>query len=102
MRNLIVLFTIALAVPLAAQFRSTTHTVRLAVTVHDSEQRLVPGLERANFEVYNNGKLQTITTFDNTLTPFTAVVMLDTSGSMSLALVRVKDAAEQFLIRMFP
>jgi Ca-activated chloride channel family protein len=102
MRHLIVLLTIALAVPLAAQFRSTTHTVRLAVTVHDSEQRLVPGLEREDFQVYDNGKLQTITTFDNKLTPFTAVVMLDTSGSMTLALDRVKDAAEQFLIRMFP
>ena len=93
----------ALAAPLAAQqFKTTTHTVRLAVTVMDSNKRLVADLLREDFEVYDNGKLQTITTFDNTPTPFTAVVMLDTSGSMTLALDRVKDAAEQFLIRMFP
>ena len=102
MRNLIVLLTLALSVPLVAQFRSGTNTVRLAVTVLDSEQRLVPDLLREDFEVYDNGKLQTVTTFDSKPTPFTAVVMLDTSGSMTLALDLVKHAAEQFLIRMFP
>jgi Ca-activated chloride channel family protein len=102
MRHLTIALIVAAAVPLAAQFRSTTHTVRLAVTVLDSEQRLVPDLLREDFEVYDNGKLQTVTTFDNKLTPFTAVLMLDTSGSMTLALDLVKDASEQFLIRMFP
>ena len=102
MRHLIVLLTI-LAAPLAAQqFKSSTQTVRLAVTVLDSDKRLVPDLERDSFEVYDNGKLQTITTFDNKPTPFIGVVMLDTSGSMTLALDRVKDAAEQFLIRLLP
>jgi Ca-activated chloride channel family protein len=103
MRNVIVLLTFALVVPLTAQqFKTSTNTVRLAVTVLDSEKRLVPDLLQPDFEVYDNGKLQTITIFDNKPTPFTAVVMLDTSGSMTLALDRVKDAAEQFLIRMFP
>jgi Ca-activated chloride channel homolog len=103
MRYIPVLLTIALAAPLAAQqFKTSTNTVRLAVTVLDGDKRLVPGLAQEDFEVYDNGKLQAITTFDNTPTPFTAVVMLDTSGSMTLALDRVKDAAEQFLIRLFP
>jgi Ca-activated chloride channel homolog len=102
MRHLIVLLTI-FAAPLAAQqFKSSTQTVRLAVTVLDSDKRLVPDLEREAFEVYDNGKLQTVTTFDNKPTPFIGVVMLDTSGSMTLALDRVKDAAEQFLIRLLP
>jgi Ca-activated chloride channel homolog len=103
MRYIPVLLTIALAAPLAAQqFKTSTNTVRLAVTVLDGDKRLVPGLAQEDFEVYDNGKAQAITTFDNTPTPFTAVVMLDTSGSMTLALDRVKDAAEQFLIRLFP
>jgi Ca-activated chloride channel family protein len=55
-----------------------------------------------DFEVYDNGKLQTLTNFDNKVTPITVVVMLDTSGSMTLALDRVKQAAEQFLLRLLP
>jgi Ca-activated chloride channel family protein len=103
MRYILALLTIAVAVPLTAQqFKTSTNTVRLAVTVLDGGKRLVPDLVQEDFQVYDNGKLQTITTFDNKPTPFTAVVMLDTSGSMTLTLDRVKDAAEQFLIRMFP
>ena len=103
MRYIPVLLSLAIAAPLAAQqFKTSTSTVRLAVTVLDRDKRLVPDLVQEDFEVYDNGKLQGITTFDNQPTPFTAVVMLDTSGSMTLALDRVKEAAEQFLIRMFP
>ena len=57
---------------------------------------------REDFEVYDNGKLQTLTNFDNQVTPINVVVMLDTSGSMTLALDLVKQAAEEFLIRLLP
>ncbi len=57
-------------------------------------ERLVPDLAQEDFEIYDNGKLQTLTTFDNEPTPITVVVMLDTSGSMTLALDRVKQGAE--------
>ena len=86
----------------AQPIRVTTQTVPLYVTVTDQEKRLVPDLTREDFEVYDNGKLQTLTTFDNEPTPITVVVMLDTSGSMTLALDLVKAAAEQFLIRLMP
>jgi Ca-activated chloride channel family protein len=86
----------------AQPIRVTTQTVPLYVTVTDSEKRLVPDLTRDDFEVYDNGKLQTLTTFDNEPTPISVVVMLDTSGSMTLALDLVKDGAEAFLMRMLP
>jgi Ca-activated chloride channel family protein len=93
-------------IPLAAQdaqkFKTSTFTVPLYVTVTDREKRLVPDLTQDDFEVYDNGKLQTLTSFDNTPVPIAVIVMLDTSGSMTLALERVKEAAEQFLIRMLP
>jgi Ca-activated chloride channel family protein len=97
----------ALALPLAsaptdAQIRVSTQTVPLYVTVTDSAKRLVPDLERDDFEVYDNGKLQALTSFDNQVTPISVVVMLDTSGSMTLALDLVKQAAEEFLIRLLP
>jgi Ca-activated chloride channel homolog len=91
-----------LAIPVGAQIRVSTQTVPLYVTVIDTAKRLVPDLAREDFEVYDNGKLQTLTNFDNRVTPINVVVMLDTSGSMTLALDLVKQAAEEFLLRMLP
>jgi Ca-activated chloride channel family protein len=91
-----------LAVPAGAQIRVSTQTVPLYVTVMDSARRLVPDLAEEDFEIYDNGKLQKLTNFDNKATPISVVVMLDTSGSMTLALDLVKQAAEQFLIRLLP
>lgn len=91
-----------LAVPTGAQIRVSTQTVPLYVTVTDNAKRIVPDLVREDFEVYDNGKLQALTNFDNQVTPINVVVMLDTSGSMTLALDMVKQAAEEFILRMLP
>jgi Ca-activated chloride channel family protein len=91
-----------LATPIGAQIKVSTQTVPLYVTVTDGAKRLVPHLEREDFEIYDNGKLQQLTNFDNQVTPISTVVMLDTSGSMTLALDLVKQAAEEFLIRLLP
>ncbi len=91
-----------LATPIGGQIRVSTQTVPLYVTVTDSAKRLVPDLLREDFEVYDNGKLQTLTNFDNQVTPINVVVMIDTSGSMTLALDLVKQAAEEFLMRLLP
>ena len=84
------------------RFRVSTNTVALYATVMDADKRLVPDLVQGDFEIFDNGKLQTITSFDNKPLPITVVVMLDSSGSMTLALDLVKAAAEQFLLRMMP
>jgi Ca-activated chloride channel family protein len=93
-----------LAAPLAAQqaFRARVETVPIYATVTDGEGRLVPDLLEEHFEVYDNGKLQTITNFTSDVQPVTVVVMLDTSGSMTLNLEFLKLAAEQFVIRLLP
>ena len=83
-------------------FKSGTHTVPIHVTVTDADRRLVPDLTESDFEVFDNGKPQPLTQFDNSSLPISAIVMLDTSGSMTLALDLVKRAAEQFLIRLLP
>jgi Ca-activated chloride channel homolog len=90
------------AAPAAQRIRVSTQTVPMYATVTDGSGRLVANLQQSDFEVYDNGKLQTLTNFVNDVTPFTAVVMLDTSGSMTLNLDFVKLAAEEFLIRMLP
>jgi Ca-activated chloride channel homolog len=84
------------------KFKSGTQTVPLYVTVTDATRRLVPELAQEDFEILDNSKPQSITLFDNEIRPITAVVMLDTSGSMTLALDLVKKASEQFLIRLLP
>jgi Ca-activated chloride channel homolog len=99
------LAVLVFVMPTGAQqgkFKVSTNTVALYATVTDSDQRLVPDLVESDFEVYDNGKLQAITSFDNRPLPITVVVMLDSSGSMTLALDLVKSAAEQFLLRMMP
>jgi Ca-activated chloride channel homolog len=92
--------------PAAAQdpqkFRVSTNTVAMYATVTDSDKRLVADLVESDFEIYDNGKLQTITSFDNKPLPITVIVMLDTSGSMTVALDLVKRAAEEFLMRLLP
>lgn len=84
------------------RIKSVTRTVPLFVTVTDREGRIVTDLSMDDFEVYDNGKRQQVTIFENKSLPIAVIVMLDTSGSMTLILDRVKAAAEQFLMRMLP
>ena len=74
----------------------------LFVTVADAQKRLVPDLKQEEFEVFDNDKPQAITYFDNSVHPINVVMMLDTSGSMTLTIDLLKQAAEQFLIRLLP
>ena len=98
-------FILGVSVALGAQqptFRSGTQTVPLYITVTDASGRLVPNLTKEDFTVLDNGIPQEISVFDNTVRPITSVVMLDTSGSMTLNLDLMKAAAEQFIIRLLP
>jgi len=83
-------------------FRSGTQFVPLFTTVTDSQGRLVPDLDQDQFTILDNGKPQNITVFENQTQPFTAIVMLDFSASMTANIERLKQASEQFLIRMLP
>jgi Ca-activated chloride channel family protein len=83
-------------------FRSSIRTVPIYATVLDSNGRLVPDLERADFSITDNGKPADVTLFSNESQPFTAVVMLDTSASMTANLKLLNRAAEQFLLRLLP
>ena len=94
--------TVLSASAIAQRIKVTTQTVPVYATVVDNQRRLVSDLTQDEFEIYDNGKLQPLTNFVNETTPFTAVVMLDTSGSMTLNLDFVKQAAEEFLIRLLP
>jgi Ca-activated chloride channel family protein len=85
-----------------ATFKSGTSIVPVLTTVTDPQGRLVPNLEQEEFTILDNGKPQVITLFQNETQPFTVVVMLDFSASMTANLGLLKDATEQFLLRMLP
>jgi Ca-activated chloride channel homolog len=88
--------------PQGPTFKAGTQVVSLFVTVADAQKRLVPDLAKEDFEVFDNDKPQALTYFDNSIHPITVVVMLDTSGSMTLTIDLLKRAAEQFLLRLLP
>jgi Ca-activated chloride channel family protein len=83
-------------------FRSAVRTVPIYATVVDASGRLVPDLERADFSIIDNAKPADVSLFSNESQPFTAVVMLDTSASMTANLKLLNQAAEQFLLRLLP
>lgn len=96
---------VAWGVALAAQqptFRSSTNVVSLFATVTDAQNRLVPDLTQADFQVFDNDKPQDLLLFQSETQPITVVVMLDTSASMTGSIALLKAAAEQFIIRLLP
>lgn len=86
----------------AQVFRSGSRTVAVYITVSDEQGRLVPNLTEDDFEIYDNGKRQTITLFENGIQPITLVMMLDRSGSMVGNFSLVRSAAEQFVGLLLP
>ncbi len=86
----------------APTFKATTQIVSVPATVLDGQGRLVPNLDEDQFTILDNGKLQDITFFQNGTQPFSVVVMLDYSASMTSSLDLLRAAAEQFLLRMLP
>ena len=83
-------------------FRSSTRIVPVVTTVTETGGRLVPNLEQDEFTILDNGKPQDIVFFQNDVQPFTVVVMMDKSGSMTANLDILDRAAEQFILRMLP
>jgi VWFA-related protein len=98
------LIALAFIAPAAQEptFKAGTRIVPVLTTVTDAQGRLVPNLEKQQFSIFDNGKPQDLVFFQDETQPFTAVVMLDFSGSMTASLGLLKAAAEQFLLRMLP
>ena len=100
--GLILLATVAALAQQEPTFRVGTQIVPVYATVVDNQGRLVPSLEQDAFTILDNGKPQEITFFQNDVTPFTVVVMMDYSASMTANLELLEAAAEQFLLRLLP
>lgn len=71
--------------------------VVINATITDREGRPVRGLVQSQFKVFEDGKEQQIDFFQAEETPFAAVILLDTSGSMESRITMARSAAIRFL-----
>jgi Ca-activated chloride channel homolog len=82
--------------------RIDTTLVTVPVSVRDRNGRFVPDLGKEDFRIYEDGVEQEIAYFRPTETPFTVVLMLDTSASTWSKLGQIKDAAKSFVSELRP
>ena len=85
--------------------RINSDLVVLNVTVVDAQGKYVHGLHRSDFKIFEDGKEQEaalISTFSVEETPFAAVILLDTSGSMESRMSLARSAAIRFLDGLRP
>lgn len=82
--------------------RTDTSLVTVPVTVLDRNGRYVPLLRREHFRIMENGVEQKIAYFATTDSPFSVVLLIDTSGSTHFRLDDIQDAAINFVGKLKP
>jgi Ca-activated chloride channel family protein len=70
--------------------------VLVPVTITDPMNRLVTGLEKENFQLFEGSSAQEIRTFSSEDAPVSLGVIFDSSGSMSSKMDRAKEAVVEF------
>jgi Ca-activated chloride channel homolog len=70
--------------------------VLVPVTITDPMNRLVTGLDKANFQLYEGNASQEIRTFSSEDAPVSLGVIFDSSGSMASKMDRAKEAVIEF------
>src|SRR5262249_55329536 len=78
-------------------FIERTDLVSLPVTVTDAYNRLVTGLDRQHFEVYEDKVKQEISFFSDDDSPVNLGIVFDVSGSMKGKIDRAKEALKAFI-----
>lgn len=78
-------------------FRSTADVVPLFVTATEKGGRLVTDLTKDDFQVFDNGRPQPVTQFDNSPQPFRLIVLIDISGSMEGNLRLLRGASDELM-----
>jgi Ca-activated chloride channel homolog len=102
--NLVFYFLLycAFAVTVFAQeddeiIRIDSSLVVLNATITDSQGKPILGLKTDQFQIFEDGKPQEISLFETQATPFAAVILIDTSGSMEQRVSMARSAAIRFL-----
>jgi len=71
--------------------------VLIPLTVTDPLDRLVTGLDKENFFLYEHDRLQNIKTFSSEDAPVSIGIILDLSGSMSSKFTRARQSVVEFM-----
>jgi len=79
------------------RFRVDVETVVIRVTVTDSLNRYVVGLEKEHFKVFEDKVEQTLTHFSNDKSPLSVGIILDISGSMGDNMLSARNSVVRFL-----
>lgn len=82
--------------------RVETSLVTVPVSVTDKDGRYVPDLQRSDFRLFENNVEQEIAFFASVDEPFTVLLLLDTSGSVTSSLDSIKSAAKIFVRQLRP
>src|SRR5262249_24753265 len=83
--------------------RQSTELVSLSVTVTDRSGRIIEGLRKENFRVYEDKIEQPVSFFSDEDRPMSIAIVFDTSGSMSGSkIVRAKEALARFIQTSHP
>lgn len=79
------------------RIRVDVNLVLVPLIVTDPMDRLVTGLEKENFFLYENNKIQNIKTFSQEDAPVSIGIIFDLSGSMANKIIRARDSILQFM-----
>jgi len=83
-------------------FGTGIEVINLTVTVTDAQGRLIPGLEREAFAVYEDGVKQELALFNKDRLPLSVVLLMDASASMDDKIVPARAAAKRFVSTLVP
>lgn len=79
------------------RFRVNVNLVLIPLTVTDPMDRLVTGLEKTNFYIYEDNRPEAIKSFSTEDAPVSIGVIFDMSGSMSNKIIRARDSILEFM-----
>lgn len=82
--------------------RVDTNLVTIPVTVMDRDGRYLTGLKKEDFQVFEDGIEQEVAFFEPVERPFTILLLLDVSGSMSYRMEDLAHAANAFVSQLRP
>lgn len=82
--------------------RVETNLVTTPVSVLDRNGRFIPGLTKKDFKIFEDGVPQAITYFQSSESPFTVVLMIDTSPSTRYHIDEIHYAAVTFVNQLRP
>ena len=78
-------------------FRAETNLVLVPTTVTDSMDRLVTGLDKQNFSIYQDHQKQDVQALWTQDTPISVGIIFDVSGSMTDKILKAREAIRTFL-----